>query len=65
MVVRTIVHFEIPADDAERLSEFYGRVFGWKFEKAPIPGMDYWMISTGPERRRRHVPEDDARGPPP
>ncbi len=49
MVVRTIVHFEIPANDAERLSQFYGRVFGWKFEKAPMPGMEYWMISTGPQ----------------
>jgi uncharacterized protein len=49
MVVKTIVHFEIPAADAGRLSEFYARVFGWRFEKTPIPGMDYWMISTGPQ----------------
>jgi uncharacterized protein len=48
MVVRTIVHFEIPANDADRLSRFYSEVFGWKFEKAPMPGMDYWLISTGP-----------------
>ncbi len=49
MVVKTIVHFEIPAADAERLSKFYKDVFGWEFTKAPIPGMDYWMISTGPQ----------------
>ncbi len=48
MVVKTIVHFEIPAQDADRLSRFYSEVFGWKFEKAPMPGMDYWLISTGP-----------------
>jgi len=48
MVVRTVVHFEIPAKDAEKLAAFYGSVFGWKFEKAPMPGMDYWLITTGP-----------------
>lgn len=48
MVVRTIVHFEIPANDVERLAQFYRDCFGWKFEKAPMPGMDYWTISTGP-----------------
>lgn len=48
MVIKTIVHFEIPANDAERLSRFYSECFGWKFERAPMPGMEYWMITTGP-----------------
>ena len=48
MVVQTIVHFEIPATDVEKLAEFYRRVFGWKFDKQAMPGMDYWLISTGP-----------------
>lgn len=48
MVVKTIVHFEIPASDPEKLSRFYSDVFGWKFEKAPMPGMEYWLITTGP-----------------
>ena len=46
----TIVHFEIPANDPEKLSSFYKNLFGWKFEKVPMnaPGMsgDYWMIET-------------------
>ncbi|MDG6997081.1 MAG: VOC family protein [Nitrososphaerota archaeon] len=49
MVVRTIVHFEIPVDDFEKMSKFYGQVFGWKFKNASMPGMDYWLISTGPQ----------------
>ncbi|HXW67605.1 MAG TPA: VOC family protein [Thermoplasmata archaeon] len=49
MPSRTIVHFEIPATDTERLSRFYTEVFGWKFTKAPVPEMDYWLISTGPQ----------------
>jgi predicted enzyme related to lactoylglutathione lyase len=48
MVVKSIVHFEIPASDTERLKRFYGECFGWKFEDAKMPGMQYWMISTGP-----------------
>src|SRR5712691_4511450 len=51
MVTKTVTHFEIPANDVERLSKFYTDVFGWKFEKMPTDGdMDYWMITTGPRR---------------
>jgi uncharacterized protein len=49
MGVRTIVHFEIPANDIEALSQFYARVFGWEFTKTEMPGMDYRLIRTGPE----------------
>ena len=49
LVVKTIVHFEIPADDVSRLSKFYKDVFGWKIEKSPMPDFDYWVIATGPE----------------
>jgi uncharacterized protein len=51
MVIRTIVHFEIPAQDAAKLSKFYSDVFGWKFEKMSMPSMDYWMITTGPRNK--------------
>ena len=43
----TIVHFEIPADDVEKLKKFYSELFGWKIEKMPGP-MDYWGIATVP-----------------
>ncbi|HIH87980.1 TPA: hypothetical protein HA344_02075 [Candidatus Bathyarchaeota archaeon] len=32
-----IVHFEIPADDIEKLNGFYEKVFGWKIVKSPPP----------------------------
>lgn len=41
-----IIHFEIPAADPEKLSAFYQKVFGWKFDKWAGP-MEYWMIITG------------------
>ncbi len=41
-----VVHFEIAADEPERASRFYERVFGWKVKRweGPIP---YWLVSTG------------------
>ena len=42
-----IVHYEVPANDVSALKKFYGDVFGWKFKKAPIPGMEYWLIDMG------------------
>ncbi|MBI1790170.1 MAG: VOC family protein [Acidobacteria bacterium] len=44
-----IVHFEIPANEPEALTKFYHDLFGWKFQKAPIPGVEYWLCDTGPE----------------
>ena len=68
MVIRTIVHFEIAAEEPEKLAEFYTRAFGWEIEKAPMPGMDYWLISTGPRGKslgggmyRKMGPDDRPR----
>jgi hypothetical protein len=44
-----IVHFEIPAHNPVDLTIFYGELFGWKFQKAPIPGPEYWLCDTGAE----------------
>lgn len=44
---RTIIHFEIPANNPEKLSAFYKDLFGWKFEKMSMGEQgDYWMIET-------------------
>ena len=47
MASNRIVHFEIPADQPKTLSKFYGDLFGWTFQKVPIPGMEYWLCDTG------------------
>ncbi len=44
---KTIVHFEIYGDNVPKLSDFYTKLFGWKFEKAPGP-MEYFMVKTVP-----------------
>ena len=43
----TVVHFEIPADDVEKLRKFYSALFGWKIERTPGP-VEYWGIATVP-----------------
>ena len=47
MVDHTIVHFDIPAEDVEKLKNFYSELFGWKIYRAPGP-IEYWMIETVP-----------------
>ncbi len=40
-------YFEIQADDPVRAAEFYGTLFGWKFEREPNLPIEYWRIETG------------------
>lgn len=41
-----VVHFEIGADDPEKIVNFYRSVFGWTIEKWDGP-MEYWFVMTG------------------
>ncbi|NLF89562.1 VOC family protein [Candidatus Bathyarchaeota archaeon] len=43
----TIVHFEIPAKDVEKVRAFYEKVFGWTITQADSP-IEYWIIQTVP-----------------
>ncbi len=43
-----VVHFEINADNPERATRFYAKVFGWKIENLGGP-VDYWLATTGAE----------------
>ena len=39
------VHIDIAADDPERVTRFYNKVFGWKIQKLEGP-TPYWLVST-------------------
>jgi predicted enzyme related to lactoylglutathione lyase len=39
-----VAHFEIYADDADKLGQFYTSLFDWTIES--VPGMDYGLIKT-------------------
>jgi predicted enzyme related to lactoylglutathione lyase len=40
----SIVHFEIPAKDPKRASEFYTKAFGWVINQ--FPNFEYWSLGT-------------------
>jgi uncharacterized protein len=42
-----IIHFEIHASDMKKASEFYGKLFDWKFES--WGDGSYSLITTGPD----------------
>ena len=58
------VHFEILADDPEKISGFYRELFGWEVAAWNGP-QAYWMVKTGPADRpgidggimHRHFPQ--------
>lgn len=39
-------YFEIQADDTNRVSRFYGELFGWKFTRADGLPIEHWRIET-------------------
>lgn len=43
-----VVHFEIGAEDPEKLSEFYKKALGWEINL--WPGSDYWMVGKTEDR---------------
>lgn len=43
-----VIHFEISANNPERVVAFYKKVFGWKIEKWEGP-QEYWLVTTGEE----------------
>lgn len=47
------MHFEIPANDAEKLKNFYTNLFGWKIEK--MPTMEYYGVTTVPMDERGNL----------
>lgn len=51
-----VVHFEMPAEDRKRMSDFYATVFGWQIQQLGPEMGDYVMAMTtesdenGPKR---------------
>ena len=53
-MVHTIIHFEIPADNVEKIRKFYVDLFGWKITK--LPGdMEYYTIETVPMNEKGNL----------
>ena len=46
-----VQHFEISANDPEKVAAFYESVFGWKVTKWEGP-VEYWLVETGDEEEQ-------------
>ena len=42
-----VVHWELWSKEPEKISEFYGKVFGWDIQH--VPDLNYRMVETGGE----------------
>ncbi len=42
----SVIHFEMPADDRKRISDFYSNVFGWKIEQLGEDMGNYVLANT-------------------
>jgi predicted enzyme related to lactoylglutathione lyase len=56
----TIIHFELPADDVDKMKAFYGNVFGWKF--VGVTDMDHTVIQTVPTDEKGMLKEPGVNG---
>lgn len=41
-----VVHFELPCDDRDRMSDFYSQVFGWDAQKLGPKMGNYTIVKT-------------------
>jgi uncharacterized protein len=41
---------ELLTTDVAEAKRFYGKLFGWSLEPAPIPGVDYTLVKYGGEQ---------------
>jgi predicted enzyme related to lactoylglutathione lyase len=55
-----VVHFEIGAEDPEKLSEFYKKALGWEINL--WPGSDYWMVGKTEDRAEGAIKDIEANG---
>ncbi len=46
MKMNPVVHFEMPAEDKKRMSNFYTTVFGWKTQQMGPDMADYVVVTT-------------------
>jgi predicted enzyme related to lactoylglutathione lyase len=59
-----LVHFELPAKDADRAQSFWSGLFGWSFSDSGMPEIDYRMVRTGQNQGGAvYKSEDGKRGP--
>ncbi len=46
MTMNPVIHFEMPAEDRKRMSDFYTNVFGWQTQQMGSDFGDYVVVTT-------------------
>ena len=57
-----IVHFELPAVDADRASGFWGGLFDWDLSTSAMPDFDYRMAKVSDDQAVAVFPSEDKAG---
>jgi predicted enzyme related to lactoylglutathione lyase len=52
MKMNPVVHFEMPAEDRDRMSKFYSKVFGWETQDMG-PNMGNYIVVTTTETDKK------------
>jgi hypothetical protein len=55
-----VVHFEVPASDADRASSFYAGLFGFQIGDSGMEGIDYRMFQSAEDQGGAIMPSDAA-----
>jgi predicted enzyme related to lactoylglutathione lyase len=58
MIMRKVVHFEIPADDVERAKKFYGSSFGWELQTMDMGDGEYTSVKTTAVDEQTQMPTE-------
>jgi predicted enzyme related to lactoylglutathione lyase len=59
-VAGKIVHFEVPAGDADRAAAFWGGLFGVNIGGSAMEGFDYRMFQVADDQAGAIMPSDKA-----
>ncbi len=55
-----IVHFEVPAGNADRASGFYSGLFGYQIGESVMEGVDYRMFQSAEDQGGAIMPSESA-----
>ncbi len=58
MKMSSVVHFEMPAKDKKRVSEFYTKVFGWQMQLMDEKMGNYLLANTTPTDHKTMRPAE-------
>jgi len=60
MKMNPVVHFEMPAEDRKRMSEFYAKTFGWRTTQLGPEMGDYVLVQTDETDEKGMLKETNA-----